>query len=780
MAKNIRKILSVCMVLCVLIGVLPLQALAATDGTTTEVKDGVVITTTQSTDTAVAGDSTTVTVTIEKTSEGTEESTGKKVSGSETTVTTTVTDANGNVIDSSWSVDGYEKKEWTEEDTGDTAGQPEVSVSLKPGQTNVGTSSETTVEGDTTTTVTDRTVTAETSEVKKEVSDSTPEIYEDEDTVLVGPAPVYDENDNEIRGSNGKIKDTAGKDGLFDRNYLSSSSKYNDPSKWTDMPEDAEFRYVGTGEHSKYFVGFAKVIYKKDADGNTMYDEDGNPIIDKLVNHVNGADLTSNGEVIDAIIPEYSIDAGFGSSRAQNFMLMDKNGNRVYVYCCDAETGAVEGKYYSVSNLEDCTYYTPEAEKHIRSIAMNGYWGTSDVAKEDGSYEIGSIAYITANMIKAIENGEIERYVQVPVRDTTTEGAGKIQVDENGNPIYHEEKMDLLEILSGMTEGEALLATQAAIWSFANGSQGATSGIDGAVVITPDWYRNHQIGYSKVEGEPLDDAAGARVAALYNWLMNLETEESQTIVINDKNFMDDMSLTVGDKVADHANNQDDNKDNDVYNTALNFKLAFIPGANDDLLVQISYIDIDGNPVNVIRRLAGENSKGQSYESIAPEADGTYVLKGLQLSENEDWGFDIRLEGVQYLEHGVYVYEAVGGRKESQTFVGVAEGTRNVDVSVGVTIKFDVDENNHVVAERKWHDEEHTPNVPEEEERTPPTNYRVTIEGDGTEEIIDDPVPLAAAPKTGDNSALWILLIMVAGFGIAALNIFGKKRNTTSV
>ena len=42
------------MVLCVLIGVLPLQALAATDGTTTEVKDGVVITTTQSTDTAAA------------------------------------------------------------------------------------------------------------------------------------------------------------------------------------------------------------------------------------------------------------------------------------------------------------------------------------------------------------------------------------------------------------------------------------------------------------------------------------------------------------------------------------------------------------------------------------------------------------------------------------------------------------------------------------------------------------------------------------------------------
>ena len=782
MAKKIRKLLSIVMVLSVLVCVFPLQAFAAEeDGTTVKTEDGVTITTTQATTSSTDGDKTTVTVKVEKTSEGTKESTGEKITGTETTVTSTTTDAEGNALGSSWSVDGYEKKEWTEEDTGDKAGQPEVSVSLKPGQTNVGTSSETTVEGDTTTTVTDRTVTAETSEVKKEVSDSTPEIYEDSDTVLVGPAPVYDENDNEVRGSNGKIKDTAGKDGLFDRNYLSIKTEYSDPSTWADMPADAEFRYVGTGEHSKYFVGFAKVIYKKDADGNTMYDEDGNPIIEKLVNSVNGSDLTSGGEVLDKIVPEYEIDAGFSSSRAQNFMLMDKNGNKVFAYCCDAQTGAVQGKWYSVSNLEDCTYYTSEAEDRIRSIAMNGYWGTSDMPKEDGSYALGSLEGIKANMIKAIENGEIERYVQVPVRDTSTDGAGKIQVDEDGNPIYYEEKMDLLEIISGMTEGEALLATQAAIWSFANGSYGATSGIDGDVVITPDWYRNHQIDYSKHEKEPLDDAAGARVAALYNWLMNLTPTEQNTVVINDKNFVEDIVLSVGDKVADHANNQDDNKDNDVYNTALNFKLAFIPGENDDLLVQISYIDIDGNPVNIIRRLAGENSGDQSYETIIPEADGSYILKGLQLSENEDWGFDLRLEGTQYLEHGVYVYEAVGGRDVSQTFVGVAEGVRNVDVSMGVTIKFDVDENNHVVAERKWHNEDdpvNTPDVPEEEERTPPTNYRVTIEGDGLEEIIDEPVPLAAAPKTGDNSALWILLIMVAGFGIAALNIFGKKRNTS--
>ena len=777
MAKNIRKILSVCMVLCVLIGVLPLQALAATDGTTTEVKDGVVITTTQSTDTAVAGDSTTVTVTIEKTSEGTEESTGKKVSGSETTVTTTVTDANGNVIDSSWSVDGYEKKEWTEEDTGDTAGQPEVSVTLKPGQTNVGTSSETTVEGDTTTTVTDRTVTAETSDIKVTTNETNSGLVSDAEAVLNGPAPVYDPDDDlHINPSNGQPLDKVngehvGKDDVFDRNYLSIDSKYKDPSKWTDMPDEAEFRYVGTGEHSKYYNARVTVVFKKDAAGNPIFDEAGNPVIEKITK-ADGTIVTIDGvpatELPDGVSLKPIFD-DYNGGRPTTFMLMDKSGNKVYAYCCDMDTGANKGTYYKVTNLEDCDYYaSEESEEHIRTIAMNGYWGTTDIPNEDGSYAMGSLEGIKAKLRAAINDGTMENEV-----------INMTVVDSEGNETVVTKTM--MELLDELTEGEALLATQSAIWSYSNGSLAVQNGKDGIVVVDPDGYKwNHDPKVNSKDGEALDDFGSARVDFLYKWLINLEDDQSSTIIINDKNFVDDMSLTVGDKVADHANNQDDNKDNDVYNTALNFKLAFIPGANDDLLVQISYIDIDGNPVNVIRRLAGENGEGQSYETIAPEADGTYVLKGLQLSENEDWGFDIRLEGVQYLEHGVYVYEAVGGRKDSQTFVGVAEGTRSVDVSMGVTIKFDVDENNHVVAERKWHDEEHTPNVPEEEERTPPTNYRVTIEGDGTEEIIDDPVPLAAAPKTGDNSALWVLLIMAAGFGIAVLNIFGKKRNTTSV
>ena len=827
--------------------------------------------------------------------------------------------------------EGTEILDWdVEEDEAD----PDVTVNLEFGKETDASASKTNTTGDndktdgewdyTETTTTDRTVTANTSEVEVKINDADTGLVGEKETVLKPLAPVYDEDEP----YSSKDEVGTGKDGLFDRNYLSTQKMdrlvlengiilwVNDSDKiitnidvpegvmvpedfdytvgmnviewyqytkngkvevagnpqtaklpggvksdkndvalnninnWYDkdgnmlFSEDGEFMYVGTGEHSKYFTGIVRVIYKKqevrDANGEivrdekgnpvleVVRDENGNPVIEKLVNNVSGDDLTSGGEIVDEILPEYAIDVGFGASRAQNFMLMDKNGNRVYAYCCDVQTGTAEGTWYNVSNLEDSEYYTPEAEDHIRNIVINGYWGTSDVQKEDGTYETGSLESIKAKLTAAIENGEIERYVDVPVRDTSTDGAGKIQVDENGNPIYHDEKMDLLAILADMTEGEALLATQAAIWSFANGSQGAVSGIDGPVVMTPDWYRNHQLDYSKIEKEPLDDAAGARVAALYNWLMNLDATEESTVIINEDNFVKDMSLTVGGKADGFAQNEDDNDDNDVYNTSLNFKLAFVPSAeNDDLLVQVTYTDLDGVEQTIVKRLAGENSEGQSFEKIQPNEDGSYVIPGLKLSENEDFAFDLRLEGTQYLENGVYVYAPVGGRDVSQTFVGVAEGERNVDVSLGVTVSFDVDEDNHVRAKREWReegpdfgdddddddddiipgddddDDDDIPKGDDDDDDTeigddddddteigdddvPQSEFPGDDDDDDTdnipeddvplEELPEDDVPLAEVPKTGDASILWFVLSALSGAGLVGLNLTKKRED----
>ena len=81
----------------------------------------------------------------------------------------------------------------------------------------------------------------------------------------------------------------------------------------------------------------------------------------------------------------------------------------------------------------------------------------------------------------------------------------------------------------------------------------------------------------------------------------------------------------------------------------------------------------------------------------------------------------------------------------------------------------------IVTERVWHQENEYDIPPAELEDEPPVNYRVVINDDGLEEIPDEPVPLASAPKTGDNSGMWLILVLVTAFGLVAINVVSKKR-----
>lgn len=907
MKKRGRKLLAMTMAASMCVSSLGLTSFAAEPVVETHTDNGITTTVTTTTTATDSNAEMTVVVKIDKTSEGVTPD-GVSVSGEEHSESTTVTDSEGNELKKEWETDGTETKEWTEQDSGNESGQPVVNVGIVFGGTNSADATSDPVTTDnkeggstdtsydyTETTTTDRIVTASASNAQIKVNDASEGLAKDEADKLIGVAPEYDSTDNAEYKSDGKIKDSTGKDGLFDRNYLSGQKMdrlvigdiiiwindsnrtianiyvpegttipedfnyevgmkvdawftdannkvqgnlqkagvpsgatinndvdiskienwYKDGKLIVDIPEGADFMYVGTGEHSKYWVGFVQVIYEKDPEtGETLRDENGNPIIKDILSS-NGSNITINGE--DAtVLGEADFYNSYGGSRATNFMLMDQNGNRVFGYCCDIQTGTSEGVWYSFSNLEDSEYYaSEESEEHIRSIIMNGYWGTSDIPDENGNYKTGSLESIKQKVKTAIENGEMPAvyetylysectcacYVNGTKKFDCTTG-GKLQYDTDGNPI--KVQYNMLDILDELTEGEALCATQAAVWSFANGHQNALNGQDGCVVVDAASRSNFRPNSN--ENEPLDNKGNARVEFLYQWLMNLDTEEESTIVINEKNFVDDMGITVYDKAEGHANNTDDDPDNDVYNTDLNFKLAFIPGENDDLLVQITYTDLDGNPVNVVRRLAGENAEGQSYEMINPEADGSYVLRGLKLSENKDFEFDLRLEGTQYLEQGVYVYAPIGGRDVSQTFVGIAEGERNVDVSIGVTVSFDVDENNHVVAERTWHDEGswepsptpdpdggdndpesskprqpqgggHDPLIVLEDSETPlsaaPADNGIGVLG--AVEILDDNIPLGVLPATGDASVVWMAFATLSALGMAGLSVTGKKR-----
>ena len=824
MAKNIRRMFAMVMVLCMILSALPMQALAAESEapalTVTETITGNEVTieftptsdtssnvsvsgtnesgssvaltgssNTSSSETSNSDGTKTESATTEVTLKGTETTASgikKSVEYQDTTTESTTTDGEGNVVAEKTAVKGTETKKWTEEDTGDGE-QPDVTadIKLETGGTGKGVveTTETVTNADgsvTTTTTTDRTVTTETVKVKTTVNDSDSGLVEEQETDLTGRAPVYDYIDG--------VKQDKG--GMFDNQYNSGlTSKYaKDPEKW-DMPEDADVRFVGTGEHTTYYSATVYVVYEKDAEGNTIYDEEGKPVIKELYRYdpnvytpqlitIDGVPVTELPEGIDGLA-EYDISPG--ANRPTLHALMDQNGNVVYGYCIDNMVDTSTGDWYKIINLEDSNYYASEdAENHVRNIVLNGYWGTTNIAKEDGTYEEGSVESIKAKILDAVEAGKLENEVKVYEYDSN----GMHVRDEDGNPKYTVVSVE--EVIAGLTAGEAHIATQAAIWSFSNGSIAAQNGKDGYITIDPDFKNNHKAGNSKPDADILDGMGGARLDILYTWLIGLEDPEQSTTIINEKNFIEDMNITVHEKVTKVdgetvEENFDNDTINDVYNTDLNFKLAFVPGPNDDLLVQVTYTDFDGKNQTVIRRLAGDKEDHAKVDY--DEATGSYVLKGLILSENEEFNFDLRLEGTQYLENGVYVYESLRGREVAQNFVGVAEGTRNVDVSVGVTIKFEVDENNRVVAERKWDyesDPGYTPPgggepVPANFEDAPaPQIFRLNNQ-DNLVEIPEEPVPLATPAVTGDNSGLWIAVVLLSVFAMAAINLFDKKR-----
>lgn len=778
--KKLRTAVSMFLVFCVCLSMFCLQALAAETTTTTgSVTNADQTVTTTTTITTTGTDPTTgnvtVVVTIEKNTTGTTTD-NVKVNGSESYTGTSVTNANGDVINAWWSEDSSETRQWIQPDTGNSTGQPKVTVPLVPGEETSSSTTTTTTTGDlpanandpsydyTITTTTDRTVTAESSGVEITVTENPSE--------LTGISPVKDTNKQELNLGN-----------FDDPNSVSVSG---------EAPDGFDYQFVGFGDYSKQYVSRIFVTYAKDGTGNVMYDENGDPIIASLTT-ADGTVLTVNG------IPTTDINAVFDQNtgvRASQFLLKDEDGNAVYAYCIDLDVTTSEGVWYCISNLEDSDYFTSEdAENHIRAIVTNGYWGTSSEPDENGEYQTGSLAKIKESMKEAIANGELE--------DTVT-----ISYRKDG--VIVTEEFYLPDLIDGLTEGEALDMTQAAIWSYSNGSQAVQDGKDGAIVGGTT-YGDTANGNAR----NTDDPEGmARMTALYNWLMSLDSQEGTTTVINEKNFVSNLSLTVGDKVSDAAANSDNNVGNDVYNVDVNFTLEFTPSENDDLLVKIKYTDFDGTEQELVKRLAGTAAEDETYETIVPDADGNYTISGLKLSENETFTFDLRLEGTQYLEQGVYIYTSetadsdqngdgiVNEDEPYQTMVGIAEGFRNVDISLAVTVSFDVDENNLIHAARSWHKEgtySYAPPVqpdelPEKESPEEITTEEIPENTFSEEELsveenppADTPVPpadpvspsenapLANVPQTGDTTILYMVLTLMSASGLTFLALFGKKR-----
>lgn len=692
MIKICQRIFAVVMVLCLCITLVPSRAFAAGDSLATEV-----VTTT---DTKVDSDgNTVVTITVEKTTQGTDAE-GVTVNREETHSDITRTDADGNVIGTSYVDEGVENREWDEEvKPGEDMG--EVKVELKPGETtsNSETQITTDITGDEqqgaddadydfteTVTTIDRSVTAQTTEAEitmdktdTELESIAPENYEGKDPNVFGP----------------------------DLDSMMGN-------KLQPEEEGYDYQLTGNGDGTYELKVLVDYISYKKEDGELVTDEEGN-------------------FVIDTIEPELDI------TPMQIALRKDENGESEYFfgYCVDLDTGARDGTWYKVANLEDNDYYPdPDSAAKIRAIVTNGYWGT-----ESGTGSIGQIK-------------ELIKEACGP------DGTITVETDDNGGRTTFK----IADIIDSLTEAEALTATQAAIWSYANGESSTRDGKDGYIAHGPGNVRWSGGRYVR-EYLPESDA---RAMAVYNWLRSLEpvanTSQDVSTVINDKNAVKDMTLTVQDKAENFAQNTDADKDNDVYNVELNFSLAFVPDPEkDDLLVYLldeagnTIKDKDGEPI--VRRLAGENSEDRAADSIQPDENGVYTLSGLQLSENSDFKFDLHLEGTQYLEEGVYIYTAHGGSDKSQTIVGIAEGNHRVDASIGMTIRFDADEDKHVAAKRIWHIQGEYGQNP-----VPPKHDHPIMEE----------VSLAKPVKTGDVSYSLISIAIIGALGLATSCCLGYK------
>lgn len=323
--------------------------------------------------------------------------------------------------------------------------------------------------------------------------------------------------------------------------------------------------------------------------------------------------------------------------------------------------------------------------------------------------------------------------------------------------------------INSLTEGDALTATQAAFWTYGNS------------------------GNVTIDAEQGNDV----VTGLYQWLINLDPPaQESTDFINAEDFAQNAAITVKDKVANATNTTPA-----VYNTDISFSLAVQPDQkSDDLLV---HVIVNGLIVET-KRLAGKNSEGGTYETIQPDADGNYTIRDMELASGVN--LTLNLSGTQHIDEGVYIYTSEKIKDTpSQTFVGLAEGERTVDLSVDMCFsvsepevqvkdpgeapaqyKVDVLTEKKTDTETKTvvtYDVTVTTTITEETKREwdgfqddglwEPVPYSDDFGGDedGDDETEEEEV-VAEAPKTGDATLLWAA---ISGLSAGGMILLRKKR-----
>ena len=377
----------------------------------------------------------------------------------------------------------------------------------------------------------------------------------------------------------------------------------------------------------------------------------------------------------------------YGTGTAQ-FQLTDptKAGSVYTAYCADIDTTSKTGWWYKVENLEDAAYYARgDAADHIRAIALTGYWGTAAGT--------GSLGAVKEALCAAIDGGTLTTMTK--------------------------------EDVAALTEGEALTATQMAIWKYGNPYEVITLGANTLDRGSPYWDYCDEVLRAQygMDDAAIDDAL-ARIEAVAAYLMGLTmtaAEAGETTILREGELVNEANLRVGQKVGVV-----------LYRADLLFSLQATLQQGDAVTVQL--LGADGTVLG-----EGRIAPAEEEGVLQPDSAGRYTLGGLTLKAGEEMACRFALTGVQQLRRGVYVYTSeVRDGVSSQTFVGLAEGETQVKGQQELTLRF-----------------------------TPPADPVPTVPY-----VPSVPAVTVDSPKTGDGVLLWAVLSGVSG---AAVGIMGWKK-----
>ena len=462
--------------------------------------------------------------------------------------------------------------------------------------------------------------------------------------------------------------------------------------------------------------------YETDEDGNVKVDADGNPV--RMVYNPYG-----KGDA------KYNMDI-------YQLLLKDAEGNYYTTYGLNADAAA-EGLAYNrvdIEELEDSFAYGADTTTALNSIAKYGYWGS-----DEGN---GSLSKMKEEMKASLVENE----------DGTVTIGG----------VTYANKEAAESVIDSFTAGDAQLVTNAALWSFTDGYADREK--------TNTTNKNAIFGGFAVDKS---NAGSEGLQMMYEYLMGLaendiENSGSSTEEVTSSAVIEDVTLTVYDKVADAENNLNDDSSDDVYST--------------DLTIQM-VVTNDGK-IHIL------NSKGEVLASADISGTGgastTVEFKGIQLQENET--IDIRLEHVECMQTGVYVCEAPDEVKEEYSYYGdlaplIGLTQKAVTSNTSYEFTFDVNEDDKTVVTKSTRT---TTTVTQNETSDEDGNNEGTTSGETsvtvtsetapaavaiseTEvpladaplvELFEDEVPLADVPLTGDPVVPFMGLALLSALGLA--------------